>query len=56
MGWLLAKLQFKLMQSIKICIRGSKARNAKEMKKIMLMIQTILNTFMTSAPTKNKHN
>ena len=53
-GWLLAKLSFKLLHSVNICIRGSRARNVNEMKKITLMIQTISNMFMTSSSTENK--
>ena len=53
-GWLRAKLSFKLLHSVNICIRGSGARNVNEMKKTTLMIQTISNMFMTSPSTKNK--
>ena len=39
MGWLRAKLSFKLLHSVNICIRGSRARNVDEIKKkITLMI------------------
>ena len=31
MGWLRAKLSFNLLKSIDICIRGSRAKNLKEM-------------------------
>ena len=33
---------------------GSRARNVNEMKKIMVMIKTISNTFIASASTTNK--
>ena len=54
MGWLRAKLSSKLLRSVNIYIRSSRARNVNEMKKITLMIQTILNMFMASASTKNE--
>ena len=31
MGWFRAKLSFNLLKSINICIRGSRAKNLKEM-------------------------
>ena len=34
MGWLRAKLSFKLLCSVKICTRGSRARRVNEMKQI----------------------
>ena len=34
MGWLRAKLSFKLLRSVNICIRGSRARNVRKLKKI----------------------
>ena len=33
MGWLRVKLSFKLLSSVNIWIRGSRARNVNEMKK-----------------------
>ena len=54
MGCVQAKLLFKLLHSVNICIRGSRARNVNKTKKITLMIKKISNVFMTSASTKNK--
>ena len=53
-GSLRGKLLLKLLPSLKISIRNSRARNVNKMKKITLMIQAISNMFMTSVSTKNK--
>ena len=55
MGSLRVKLSFRLLCSVNICIRGSRARKVNEMRKqITLMIQPISNMFMASASRKNK--